>query len=117
MASFSDLDALLQGFVDGGLPGCACQIAQHGKTIYENYFGYSDIEGNIPITKDSIFRMASMSKLPLYITCMILFERGKFLMSDPIHHFFPEWKNLKKFYHDPVRRYQNRSHCRRYDGS
>ena len=97
MANFSDLDALLQGFVDGGLPGCSCQIAQNGKTIYENYFGYADIEGKKPVTKDSMFRMASMSKLPLYITCMILFERGKFLLTDPLHRYLPEWTNLKRF--------------------
>ncbi len=101
MADFSDLDALLQGFVDGGLPGCACQIAKNGKTIYENYFGYSDVETKAPITKDSIFRLASMSKLPLYVTCMILFERGKFLMTDPIHNYLPEWKNLKKYVRTP----------------
>lgn len=101
MADFKDLDALLQSFVDGGLPGCAMQIARRGETIYENYFGCSDVETNEPITEKSVFRMASMSKLPLYITCMILFERGKFLMTDPIHNYFPEWKNMKKFVRSP----------------
>lgn len=101
MADFSDLDALLSDFVKGGLPGCSMHIAKGGKTIYEGYFGYSDIEEKKPITKDSIFRMASMSKLPLYTTCMILFERGKFLMNDPIYHYFPEWKDMKKYIKTP----------------
>ncbi|WP_243156198.1 serine hydrolase domain-containing protein [Clostridium sp. C2-6-12] len=101
MANFSDLDKLLQDFVDGGLPGCSLQIAQKGKTIYEGYFGYKDIETKAPITNNSVFRLASMSKIPLYTTLMILYERGMFLMSDPIHKYFPEWKNTRKFVKEP----------------
>jgi CubicO group peptidase (beta-lactamase class C family) len=100
MANFSQLDKLLQSFVDGGLPGCALQIAQKGKTIYEGYFGYSDMETKAPITDKSIFRLASMSKIPLYTTMMILYERGKYLMTEPISNYFPEWKNTKKFVKD-----------------
>ena len=85
MADFRDLDALLRDFVDGGLPGCALQIARSGQTLYEGYFGYADITKKTPVTADSIFRMASMSKLPLYTVCMMLYERGKFLLSDPLY--------------------------------
>jgi CubicO group peptidase (beta-lactamase class C family) len=102
MADFKDLDALLQDFVDGGLPGCAMQIAQAGKTIYEGYFGYADIDEKKPVTASSIFRMASMSKLPLYTTCMMLFEQGKFLLSDPLFNWFPEWKDVKKYLRTPT---------------
>jgi CubicO group peptidase (beta-lactamase class C family) len=101
MADFSNLDSLLQSFVKGGLPGCACQVAQKGKTIYEGYYGYADLEKKTPVTNRSIFRMASMSKLPLYTTMMILYERGKFLLNDPIYTFFPEWKNTTKIVKDP----------------
>ena len=102
MADFSNLDGLLQDFVDEGIPGCACQIARKGETIYENYVGFSDTEKKTPITKNSLFRLASMSKIPLYTTCMILFEQGKFLLSDPIYNFLPEWKNIKKFVNTPT---------------
>ena len=102
MADFKDLDALLQGFVEDGLPGCAMQIAQAGKTIYEGYFGYADIDGKRPVTASSIFRMASMSKIPLYTVCMMLFEQGKFLLSDPLYNWFPEWKDVKKYVRIPT---------------
>lgn len=97
MANFSDLDNLLQGFVDRGLPGCTLHIAQKGKTIYEGYFGYTDLKTKEPITNKSVFRLASMSKIPLYTTLMMLYERGMFLMSDPIYKYFPEWKDTKNF--------------------
>lgn len=97
MANFSDLDKLLQGFVDGGLPGCTLHIAQKGKIIYQGYFGYTDLETKERITNKSVFRLASMSKIPLYTTLMMLYERGMFLMSDPFYKYFPEWKDTKKF--------------------
>ena len=101
MANFKQLDSLLQSFVDNGLPGCSLQIAQRGETIYEGYFGYADIETKAPVTRDSIFRQASMSKIPLYTTAMMLYEKGKFLLTDPISDFLPEWKDAKKFVHSP----------------
>ena len=101
MATYRDLENLLQGFVDGGLPGCAVQIAQRGKTLYEGYFGYADIENGIPVTKDSVFRMASMSKIPLYTVMMMLYERGIYLLTDPIYKYLPEWKDMKKFVRRP----------------
>ena len=101
MSDTKHLDRLLQGFVDGGLPGCALQISQRGKTIYEGYFGCADIESGKPVTRDSVFRMASMSKIPLYTVMMMLYERGKCLLTDPIWKYLPEWKNMKKLVRDP----------------
>ena len=101
MPDFTHLEDLLRGFVDGGLPGCAIQIAQRGRTLYEGYFGYADIEKKTPVTKTSLFRMASMSKLPLYTVMMMLYERGKCLLTDPIWLYLPEWKDMKKFVRKP----------------
>lgn len=101
MSDFRAVDKLLQSFVDGGLPGCSLHIAKDGETLYEGYFGYSDMEKKIPVTSESLFRQASMSKLPLYTTLMILYEQGKFLLSDPIYDFFPEWRHSTKFFTYP----------------
>ena len=101
MSNAKNLDRLLQGFVDGGLPGCALQISQRGKTIYEGYFGYADREAGKPVTSESVFRMASMSKLPLYTVMMMLYEQGKCLLTDPIYLYLPEWKDMKKFVRKP----------------
>ena len=84
MSTFKDLDRLLQGFTDSGLPGCTLHVTQRGKLIYEGCFGWSDIENRVPVTERSVFRMASMSKLPLYTVMMMLYERGKYLMTEPV---------------------------------
>ena len=97
MAKYQDLDRLLQSFVDERLPGCAFQMTQHGKTLYEGYFGYADRERGIPVTRDSLFRQASLSKIPLYTVMMMLYEKGLFNLTDPISRWLPEWKESRKF--------------------
>ena len=47
MSNFKDLDALLQKYVDDGLPGCGMVIAKKGEILYEKYFGYADVLRNL----------------------------------------------------------------------
>jgi len=94
--AFKDMDRLLQSFVDRGLPGCGCAIAQHGKTIYENYFGCADLETKAPVTESSLFRQYSLTKIPMYTLGMILFEKGFYLLNEPVYEYFPEWKDATK---------------------
>jgi hypothetical protein len=96
MSEFKHLDELFQKFVDDGLPGCSCVIAKKGEILYENYFGYSDIENKVPLTENNLFRQASLTKIAMYTTAMMLYEQGKFLMTDPIYEYFPEWRNTMK---------------------
>ena len=101
MARFDKLDRLLQSFVDNGLPGCAMEIVKNGEKIYEGYFGSADLEAKKPVRPDSLFRLASMSKIPLYTSAMILYEQGKFNLTDPVSDFLPEWKDLRRFERHP----------------
>ena len=100
MSNISNVDQLLDSFLDRGIPGCGLKVVQNGEVLYEGYHGYSDLEDKAPVTSSSIFRLASMSKIPLYTTMMMLYEQGKFLMTDPISDWLPEWKSMKKFDHD-----------------
>lgn len=101
MATTQDLDALMSAFLTRGLPCCSLKVTQHGRTLYESHVGCSDPETQTPLTDKSVFRMASMSKIPLYTALMMLYERGFFLMTDPIWPLLPEWRDLKKYQIDP----------------
>lgn len=101
MATAKDMDQLLESFVERGLPGCSLKVMQRGNTLYEGYFGYADMTDKRPVTKDTLFRQASMSKIPLYTAMMMLYERGKFLLTDPVGDYLPEWKTSKKYVHRP----------------
>lgn len=96
MGDFRKLDALLQRFVDEGLPGCSCTIAKKGEILYDGYFGYSDVENRVPLNDRNVFRQASLTKVAMYTMAMRLFEQGKFKMTDPLYEYFPEWKNTMK---------------------
>lgn len=101
MATVKDIDRLLESFVEKGLPGCSLKVMQRGTTLYEGYFGVADRDTKAPVTRNSLFRLASMSKIPLYTTMMMLYERGEFLLSDPIGSYLPEWKTSKKYVRQP----------------
>lgn len=94
---FRELDRLLERYSNNTVPGCACVIMKDCEPIYEGYFGYADIEEKKPIYEHSIFRQASTTKLFTYVICMMLFESGEFLLSDPLYEYLPEWREARKF--------------------
>lgn len=97
MHNFRNLDNLLKNFSDNSVPGCACTIMKKDEIIYEGYAGYGDIEKNIPIHSKSMFRQASTTKLFTYAIVGMLYEEGRFLLSDPISEYLPEWSNVTKY--------------------
>ena len=97
MKDFTKLDKLLQGFADNSVPGCSCSIMQGDEFLYEGTAGYADIESGKPVNKHSMYRQASTTKLFTYAIVGMLYEEGKFLFSDPIGEYLPEWKNTKKY--------------------
>lgn len=100
MSKFDDLSALLNSFVRDGLPGCACAIAKKGEVLWEGYFGYADLERKVPMNESSVFRLASMTKIIICTAALMLYERGKFLLSDPVYEYIPEYKETYVFVKD-----------------
>ena len=90
------LDHLLEELVKSEIPGCSLHVMQRGELRYEGYFGCADVQAKTPVTEASVFRMASMSKVPLFTALMILVEQGSILFTDPMSRFFPEWKAMRK---------------------
>ncbi len=88
------LDGAIQRSIDDGeIPGAVVLIAHDGKTVHHKAFGYSDIERKAPMTIETIFRIASMTKAITSVGVMILYEQGHFLLSDPVSEYLPEFKN------------------------
>ena len=97
MADFKNMDRLMKEFAEKTVPGCACTIMKDGEFLYEGYAGYSDIEAKEPIHAGSMFRQASTTKLFTYAIVGMLYEEGRFLLSDPISEYLPEWKHMMKY--------------------
>src|SRR6185437_11626476 len=93
-----NLHKLIQDEIDQKqLAGAITILARHGKIVDYRVYGERDIESHTPMSKDTIFRDYSMSKPVTGVAMMILFEQGKWLPSDPIAKYIPEFKNLKVF--------------------
>jgi CubicO group peptidase (beta-lactamase class C family) len=90
------LKPALQKLVDDGkIPGGVAMVTRHGKVAYVTTFGYRDLASKAPMTEDTIFAIASMTK-PLTCTAvMMLVEQGKLGMDDPVSNFIPEMKVLR----------------------
>jgi CubicO group peptidase (beta-lactamase class C family) len=90
------LDAAMQKAVDSGeLPGAVVLIARDGQLAYAKSFGWQDREKKIPMSKDSIFRLYSMTKPVVSVAVMILVEEGRLGLQEPVSKYIPEFKNMK----------------------
>ena len=70
-------------------------IARRGQLAYYESFGQRDPVSGAPMERDSIFRIYSMTKPIVSAAAMMLWEEGRFLLSDPIAKFLPELGNVK----------------------
>ncbi|SVA64573.1 uncharacterized protein METZ01_LOCUS117427, partial [marine metagenome] len=75
------------------IPGAVGLVIHDGDVVYHKSFGFSDVDSQKPMRPDSIFRIASMTKAITTVGVMILYEKGEFLLSDPISDYIPEFKN------------------------
>ena len=90
------LHALIQDEIDGKhLAGAVTILARHGKVVEYRTYGQKDIASGATITKDTIFRDYSMTKPVTGVAMMVLYEQGKWLPSDPISKYIPEFAHLK----------------------
>lgn len=92
------LHELIQNEIDNkALAGAVTILARHGKVVDYRTYGMRDIAMHAPMTKDVIFRDYSMTKPVTGVAMMILYEEGKWLPSDPISKYVPEFADLKVF--------------------
>lgn len=71
------------------LPGAVVAIARRGKLAYFDAFGFRDKEAGVPMTKDTIFALASMTKPMTSVAIMMLNEEGRLFISDPVGKYLP----------------------------
>ena len=75
--------------------GAVTLVARRGRIVHFEAQGLADIESKKPMMKDSIFRLASMSKPITAVAVMMMVEEGKIRLSDRVSAFIPEFKNMK----------------------
>ncbi len=81
----------------GNYPGFVTLIYQNGEIIFSDTRGFSDIDEQIPLNEDSLFRIYSMTKPITGAALMVLVEQGKVSLSDAVEKYIPEFKNTKVY--------------------
>ena len=95
------LDAVaadLQARIDEGkLAGAVVIVAQDGEVLMHEAMGYQNVEDQVPMSKDTIFRIFSMTKPVTGTALMMLWDEGKFQLDDPVEMHLPELAGMQVF--------------------
>jgi CubicO group peptidase (beta-lactamase class C family) len=90
------IPAALQPVIDAGdLSGFVTLLWRKGETAQVNTLGWRDVEAKAPMTRDTLFRIASMTKPITSVAALMLLEEGKLRLDDPITKWMPEFKDLR----------------------
>lgn len=77
----------------GEISGAVMLVARKGQIAYVDVQGTMDVDTQQPMTRDSVFRLASMTKPVIGTAIMMMLEEGKLRLDDPISLFIPEFRN------------------------
>ena len=92
------MDKAIHEYVDAGrTPGVVTLIARHGKVVHVDAYGKADLATGRLTRADDIFRMFSMTKPITSTALLMLYEEGKFQLTDPLSRYFPAFADVKVF--------------------
>ena len=95
-AAFPAIDQAIRDFLQRDhIPGAAWGVVVDGKLVHVGTAGVRDIATNAPVTADTVFRIASMTKSFTAMAVMKLRDEGKLSLDDPAERYVPELKGLK----------------------
>ena len=81
----------------GRIAGALTLVARRGKVAFLSPVGKMDRERGVPMRTDTLFRIYSMTKPVTSVALMMLYERGAFQLSDPVHKWLPGWDQLRVY--------------------
>src|ERR1044071_9214794 len=88
-------DAVAKHIEAKDVSGAVALVARRGRIVFFEAQGLADIDGRKPMARDSIFRLASMSKPITSVAVMMMVEEGKIRLTDRVSQFIPEFKTMK----------------------
>ena len=91
---FTNLKNFMDFMAAERTPGNAVVVYKDGKLVYSYASGYSNLEKQIPITGEEAFYIFSCTKVATVTAAAQLLERGKFLLSDPLYEYIPEFRHM-----------------------
>jgi len=94
----SRIDAHFDRYVDNGrLPGWLAVVSRHGRIVHVGRGGLRDVEAGLPVEKDTLWRIFSMTKPITSVAAMMLAEEGLLELDDPIARWLPEFASPRVY--------------------
>jgi CubicO group peptidase (beta-lactamase class C family) len=81
----------------GNVAGISALVYEKGEEVYFNAFGYADREAGVPMDRNTIVKIYSMTKPVTGVALMSLYEEGKFQLDDPLEMYLPEFSDMKVY--------------------
>lgn len=95
MNSGSEIEAALQKVVDSGELAGAAALAWRAGEAEVVCVGWRDVEAGLPVERDTIFRIASMTKPITSVVALMLVDEGRIALTDPIARYAPEFSHMR----------------------
>ena len=96
------IDALFAPWDVSGSPGCALAVAQDGVLVYSRGYGYANLDYDIPITPQTVFDVASVTKQFVAAGLNMLALEGKLSLDDDVRAWLPELPEYESPGHSPA---------------
>ena len=96
MTARDPIETALAAHVDAGdIAGAVTLVWRDGRVAHAAAVGWRDVEARIPMSRDTIFRIASMTKPVTSVATLMMLEDGAFALDDPITHWAPEFADMR----------------------
>ncbi len=92
----NEINRIMENYIaNQEMAGAALIVRKNDEVVFDGKWGYANIEHQTPVTDDTIFRMASMTKCVTGVAVMKLIEEGKIGLDDPLSEYIPAFKNMR----------------------
>jgi CubicO group peptidase (beta-lactamase class C family) len=92
--NFKELEIFIKDITNWRIPWADCVVYHKNKPVFRYSAGYANVKTKEPITANNLYNLYSTSKVITCTAALQLFERGKFLMTDPLWEYLPEYKEM-----------------------
>ena len=90
--------SILKDFMDRlcawRIPGNAIVVYHHGREVFRYCSGFEDVDRRTPMREDRLINIYSCTKVATVVAALQLYERGYFLLTDPLYEYMPEYREM-----------------------
>lgn len=90
------IDEAAQAMLDRGIPGLAIAVSRGGRTVFSRGYGIANIEDGVPVTPDTVFQLASVTKQFTAAAILSLVQEGQIGLDDPLSRYVREMPKARR---------------------